>query len=31
MRLLGLHHSTELVHYAIRIGLLTIPRMEIAA
>jgi len=31
MRLLGLHHSTELVHYAIRIGLLTIPRMEIVA
>jgi DNA-binding NarL/FixJ family response regulator len=31
MRLLGLHNSTELVHYAIRIGLLTIPRMQVAA
>lgn len=31
MRILGLHSNAELVHYAIRIGLITIPQLKLAA
>lgn len=31
MRILGLHSNAALVHYAIRIGLITIPQLKLAA
>lgn len=31
MRILGLHNNAALVHYAIRIGLITIPQLKLAA
>jgi DNA-binding NarL/FixJ family response regulator len=31
MRTLGVHSNAELVHYAIRIGLITVPKLESAA